>query len=326
MLGLVNYGDSSDDDISDEEEVIIEKDEGLSKNSTLFKLPEPKKVNKQTINEIEEDNDEFLNKKEKPELLPPISVSKVKGKVKISIPRMKDLNKDDDEDESDRSRTKSLVSYPKAPGLLGMLPKPNHSLAKDKPIQAVDKRPLSAASSTVTSNNSDEVKKNVGFIPYALMNHKKVVDKMKSKKKNDSSSDEDDDDNEPFFTFNTNNDHLPKVSDQEIQAMITKAANKIEERSKASSENHLEMQNEEQNAHYIQPQSTNNFDQEAMTALLGATKAKRSKLDNIQIIDISANDVVDKDEWIRKTLAGETSYVATGKIDEKVIALIQNIF
>ncbi|CRK87226.1 CLUMA_CG001030, isoform A [Clunio marinus] len=65
-------------------------------------------------------------------------------------------------------------------------------------------------------------------------------------------------------------------------------------------------------------QMQQNIDEDAMKALLGGNKAKRSKLDDIQIIDLSASEVLpNRDEWLRKTLAGETSYMPTGKIQEK---------
>lgn len=333
---LVNYGtDSDEDNISDEEEVVVAHKNGVNSNKienedsfleiqTKIKLPQPMKV---AISSVEED-DEFLHKKEVPELAPPPpTVSKVRQKVKITIPKLSDFKDDDDEkDEGPKYPTATN----KNAGLLGLLPKPTHSL---KPmskkqisippsIQKSTPSVTQAVSSTTTTVSSGQEKKKVGFIPYALMEHKKASDnKMSSKTKGNDSDDSDDDDDmsKPFFSFSSKDDDLPNVNEDEIKAMVERETNRIEERKRqAEMPNQSEYEQDYTNS-YEPHQQRSEFDQEAMKALVGGTKAKRSKLDDIQIVDIAAHEVLpDREEWLRKSLAGETSFMATGKIDEKV--------
>ncbi|KAG5684495.1 hypothetical protein PVAND_013725 [Polypedilum vanderplanki] len=349
MLSLVNYGssDEEEDNITDEEEVNgnSSTQENRSKNentdkdfiltkSTKIQLPQPKEVQ---TNVIEEDDDEFLHKKEVSEVpLPP--PTKVKQKVKIMIPKLSDF-KDNDEDDDDLKLPGPTAPNKKS-GLLGMLPKPAHSIIQPtKPTVTSNLPPLSSSStliqkptSSVTSTahnatvTNQEVKK-IGLIPYTLMEHKKTAENNKKKsakrKGKDSEDESDDETSEPFFTFNSNED-LPQVNEDEIKAMVEREANRIELR-KMQAENRYQIENQQQSdyvQYYEEQQTNDDLDQQAMKALVGGTKAKRSKLDGIQIVDLSDNDVLpNKEEWLRKSLAGETSFLPTGKIDEKGPAL-----
>lgn len=329
MNSLVNYGSSdSEEEITDEEEVYsssnkIEngkiEDFDIAKPSAL-KLPEPSNQRGISKNLIEED-DEFLQKKAVPSVAPP----KKKEKVKITIPRMSDFKDDDDE----KKMTKTIPANKKA-GLLSMLPRPSNSFAPAprpsarKPTENKTSSPQSTVSSAPT-----DLPKKVGFIPYSLMSHKpKTADTKKSTLKADSDNDEDDDEQVgSFFTFGSKDDEhsLPTVSDAEVRALVEKESARLEERKRqhegTNIEEELQYQQSDSNQ-YLQQQ---NIDEEAMRALMGGNKAKRSKVDNIQIIDLSAAEVMpNRDEWLRKTLAGETSYVPTGHISEKV--KVFNIF
>ncbi|CAG9803686.1 unnamed protein product [Chironomus riparius] len=342
MLSLVNYGASdSEDDITDEDEAIIApkvhqngKDKEIDnsqdtedlndamESTSIINLPQP--INQTRSNQIiEEDDDEFLHKKEVPEMAPP----KVKQKVKITIPKLSDFK--DEEDDKD-----SGLKYPTASnrktGLLNMLPKPAHGFYKpsipapSKP-QAVQKniqQEIKPQTLIDSSSNLQDSKKKIGFIPYALMDHKKTTDdnKKSSKRKTEDSDDSDEDAGNSFFSFNSKDEDLPKVSEAEIKAMINKETNRIEERKKqAEQSEEMEFENQDYSQQYHQEQQQQlSIDEEAMKALVGGSKAKRSKLSDIQIVDISDQDVLpDKEEWTRKNLAGETSFLATGKIDEK---------
>lgn len=65
-------------------------------------------------------------------------------------------------------------------------------------------------------------------------------------------------------------------------------------------------------------ENSSGMDEKAMQALLGGNRAKRMKVDGIQFIDLSANEVLpDKEQWLRRQARGETEYVATGNIQEK---------
>lgn len=319
MLSIVNYGASdSENEITDDEDegqngIIKEKDEDMftKPTSIKFKIPEPAVINNIII---EEDDDEFLHKKEIPETKPP---PKIKEKVKIMIPKLSDF-KDDDEEEKEIKKYPTAVN--KKSGLLGMLPKPSHYFgpsAKQPQIIITPKPPPA----TIAPSQDQSSTKKIGLIPYALMDHKKAGDTKKLAKKIAVESDSDDEgDATSFFTFSSKDDELPQVSEEEIKSLISKETDRIEQR-KRQHENEKESEDDFHEQQYSQnyQQQQEAIDQDAMKALAGGSKAKRSKMGDIQIVDLTDNDVLpNREEWLRKTLAGETSYLPTGQIDDKV--------
>lgn len=322
MLSIVNYGSSdSENEITDEEQddALItqkngpkteERDEDFLQKPSTINLPQPSTH----ILAIEEEDDEFLHKKEVTKVAPP----PIRTKVKIMIPRLSDFKDDDDE-----KQPKILPANKKA-GLLSMLPKPSHSFAPSPKPQSVSipqKAPLTSRNpSNQQPETALEAPKKVGLIPYALMSHKPKATESKKPLKDQESDDEDDDETvESFFTFTSNDDELPKVSEEEMKALIEKETARMEQRKRQNEETEPD-QLEEHLSDQYEPQQQN-IDEEAMKALLGGNKAKRSKIDDIQFIDLSAAEVMpNKDEWLRKNLAGETSYQPTGHISEKVSA------
>lgn len=331
MLSLVNYGGSdSEDEISDEEENAVavqfngnKRDEEIedlitqTKSSTI-QLPKPSSTTLKTS--IAEEEDEFLHKREVPTVVPP-----KREKVKIMIPRLSDF-KDDEDDK--KSETKIQPANRKT-GLLSMLPRPSCSFAP-APRPSTTALPIQQPkvhekSATEISNLSSEAPKKVGFIPYTLMSHKPKTSEEKnpSKKPKEEDSDDDDEPTGSFFSFASQEDDsaLPHVSQDEVQALVAKQTEKMEQRKRQAEETVTSAQYQEEVVEYQQQEQ--NIDEEAMRQLLGGNRAKRSRTDNIQIIDLSAAEVMpNRDEWVRKTLAGETSYMATGKINEKVKVLI----
>lgn len=337
MLSIVNYGSSdSENEISDDEEEIPsvksiqnhenkQIEDNLAESMSTIKLPKPA----QKINQIiEEDDDEFLHKKEVTEVRPP-PAPKPKQKVKIFIPKLSSFKEDEE-----GSKKKFPTASNRKAGLLGMLPKPAHGSSvmpgpspKPQDYQAPPKP--STSISTVTSKpqqlessqSDDLLKKKVGLIPYALMDHKKTADSKKVSKKKGNDSDSDDDEaSTSFFTFSSNDD-LPQVSEEEIKSLIAKEAKRLEQ--KRQIEDTQEIEDDQQDYdQYNQQQQHPEIDKEeaaAISVLMGGNKAKRSKLEDIKIVEISASDVLpSREEWIRKTLAGETSYIPTGQINEKV--------
>lgn len=340
MLSLVNYGSSDEDNISDEDEQVqtatkpangVEKEEELTeiKSESTIKLPQPKNIKNDTLEE--EEDDEFLHKKEVIEIKPPTAVPKVKQKVQITIPKLSDFDDEDDD--------KKVNSGPKFPqnrktGLLNMLPKPAHSFVSiapktdipavqpkiTEPISKIIQKDTEKIATESSTSHQQEVTKKVGLIPYALMDHsKKKEDIKKLKRKPQDSDDSDEEVGSTFFSFDSKLDDLPKVSEDEIKALIAKEANRMEERKKKSEQpEEMEHEQSEYSQYYQQQQEQNKFDQDALKALVGGTKAKRSKVDDIQILEVSENHLVDKEEWLRRNVAGETSFIPTGKIDEKV--------
>lgn len=334
MMSLVNYGNSgSEDEITDEEDneiviksqnnnIILEVDDlelDLSKSKIHNSLPRPiSKTN--SFFAVEEADDEFLLKKAIPTVLPDV---KKKEKIKISFPSMSSFKEVEEE-----KKIKTPTAPNKVSGLLGLLPKPNSLMfLKHKPSTIV---PVTVTKTSTASK--PEIMKSVGLIPYSVMNKSKAAALDEKKKKTLKTKDEDNnssDEEAPtsFFSFSTGEEDLPKVSENEINDMVAKQTARME---------NLKKQGEEQETYIDESQEPSGsqqqepeFDEQAMQALLGGNRAKRMKTDNIQFIDLSAKDLTDRDEWLRKTIRGETEYQPTGNISEKVryyLIIIQVLF
>jgi len=135
-MALVAYGSDSESEghISDEEEVggnvilLTQTKPKLNGNNTLVnieenvsfsQLPQPSQPENQDIEEVE---DEFLQKKEVPVEKP------TKPKVKIGIPSLTEFDSDDD-DEPTRKKPKVV---PKGSGLFALLPPPKTTVLTNK--------------------------------------------------------------------------------------------------------------------------------------------------------------------------------------------------
>ena len=316
MLGLVSYGSSgSENEISDEEDEIqpkvcvkTEEHDDLIGRTSRIQLPQPATYK----SHIAEEDDEFLHKKAEPSIAPP-----KRGKVKITIPRLSDFKEDDDE------KIVKIQPANRKTGLLSMLSKPSSSFAPaPRPSSAATSQPVWPKLQPTSAAVIEQPKK-VGLIPYVLMSHNPKSDSGKTNKKKDQDSDSDGNDDgteKSFFTFASNDEDLPQVSEDEVNAMVAKETARMEQRKRQhegidETENALEAQESDQHPQQFYEE----VDAEAMKALLGGNKAKRSRIDNIQIIDLSAAEVLpDRAEWLRKSLAGETSFIPTGNIVEKV--------
>ncbi|CAO1410094.1 unnamed protein product [Diamesa hyperborea] len=322
MMSLVNYGNSgSEDEITDEEDegaivikpqnnnIILEVDDlelDLTKSKIHNSLPKP--ISKTNFFAVEEADDEFLLKKAIPTVLPDI---KKKEKIKISFPSMSSFKELEEE-----KKVKAPTAPNKVSGLLGLLPKPNSLMfLKHKPSTSV---PVSVT--TTSTASKPEVMKSVGLIPYSVMNKNKAAALDEKKKKIQKTKDEDNnssDEETPtsFFSFSTGQEDLPKVSENEINDMVAKQTARMENLKKQGEEQetYIEEAQEPSGSQQQEPE----FDEQAMQALLGGNRAKRMKTDNIQFIDLSAKDLTDRDEWLRKTIRGETEYQPTGNISEK---------
>lgn len=322
MNSLVNYGNSgSEDEITDEEDseivikpqnikhILLEIDDfelDLSKSKIHNILPQPISKTK-NIFAVEEADDEFLLKKAIPTVLPD---NKKKEKIKISFPSMSSFKELEEEKKIITPTVQNKVS-----GLLGMLPKPNSLMFMKS------KRSTPAPVTKTSTVSKPDIMKSVGLIPYSVMNKSKAAAVDETKKKNQKTNDEDNnssDDEAPtsFFSFSTGDDDLPKVSENEINDMVAKQTARMEilKKQGQEQETYVEEIQEPSGSQQQEPE----FDQQAMQALLGGNRAKRMKTDNIQFIDLSAKDLTDRDEWLRKTIRGETEYQPTGNISEKV--------
>lgn len=326
MLSLVNYGNSdSENEISDEDDEVALKtapqivinqaqdnDEELLFSTSKLELPKPQ-THKPIV--VEEEEDEFLHKKEVPIIAPP----KKKEKVKITIPKLTDFKEDEDED-----KIQKIQPINKKSGLLDRLQRlrpTNTTTLKLSKMSALPRPPSVTQTTAKSTETSADQPKKVGLIPYALMSHKpKTSEAKKPNKKDESDEDDDEEQTGSFFSFASKDDDLPAVSEEEVQALVAKETARMEQRKRQNDEDELTSQYESYKAEVLaQQQQDQIIDEAAMKALLGGNRAKRSKIDNIQIIDLNATEVLpNRDEWLRKTLAGETSYVPTGHIVDKV--------
>lgn len=317
MLSIVNYGSSdSENEKSDDEGEIkstiqleIADQDDLVRQTSKIHLPQPT-IQKSNI--VEED-DEFLHKREVPSIAPP-----KREKVKITIPRLSDFKEEDDGEKIVKIQPANRKT-----GLLSMLPRPSNTFFPGPKAMTANPPPPARQKKTQdTSATSQDQPKKVGLIPYALMSHKPKATESGEKAKKKKDHDSDDDEEEPvgsFFTFASQDDDLPQVNEDEVKALVAKESARMELRKRQNEGIDDEMEFEAQTSSQYQEQQQETVDEAAMKALLGGNKAKRSRIENIQFIDISASEVLpDKDEWLRKTLAGETSYMPTGNIVDKV--------
>lgn len=315
MLSLANYGSSGSESDNSENEGEVAPVKGWNTQNGELILEAPStihlpKVSIRKLN-IKEEDDEFLQKKEVPRSVPP-----KKEKVRIMIPRMSEFK----DDEDDEKKPKVLPANRKK-GLLSMLPKPSIGFAtapRQQIAAATTTKEPAKKSQSRREETSVEQPKKIGFIPYALMSHSRKPEVASDRHGKESDDDDDEVAGGSFFTFASKDDDLPVIDDQ-MTALVEKEVSRMEQRKRHIEGLDVEDQFEEP-AEFPQhnQQQHQGIDEEAMKALLGGNKAKRSKLDG-QIIDLSAAEVMpNRDEWLRKTLAGETSYQPTGNIQEKV--------
>lgn len=338
-MALVAYGSSSDE-CSEDEDVnnASPKLKSIQTSGThKLKLPIPKQSESQESDDNEtaeqeqiklilpppsivstsivEEDDEFLKKKAVPTLQPPKPVIR-KGPVQITIPSLSSF-KDDEKDENNRVKDNSIVntSTNKGSGLLGLLPKPKSEFAPKIALEGT--------------------KPSTSMVPHSVMNKQKAVQANKSassvsqktahkvntvKKLIEHYSESDESDTEggtDFFSFNKT-EKLPEVSAKEIEAMVAKQTARMEEAS-SKFEQTVALENEEYSQSSNEdttPNYASQLDEEAIQALVGGSKSKRPKLSDVQVIDLSANDIIQRDDWEKAHLQQETQYIPRGKLTE----------
>uniref|UniRef100_A0AAG5D486 Proline-rich protein PRCC n=1 Tax=Anopheles atroparvus TaxID=41427 RepID=A0AAG5D486_ANOAO len=303
-------------------------------------LPAPKKTNDL---DVEEEDDEFLRKKAVPETSIPAKPNVRNGKVQITIPSMKDF-KDVESDAAGTKKGKPVVgaALPKQfTNLLSLLPKPRTALF-DKPVAGRGSATGNAASSSTGSTSFSKrlVPDSVANRPRSVpMSAAKVVERrtvpndgkastsqtgpIPSTHPMEDSDDEDDSEDVDFFSFNKV-EALPAVSANEISAMVAKKAAKMAETVRKLAEP------EEQNDAHIpggadetstqQSQETSQPSEDlanetALAALIGGNRAKRARVEQVDLIEITSADIVpSKEDFLRRQLQDETGYVPTGSL------------
>lgn len=290
-----------------------------STTSTQFKLNLPA-PSISSIETIIENDDEFLRKKAVPTQLPPPPIknkmiAKKREKVKIIIPALSEYD-----DEKFKGNIVTVAPQPltsgagKSSSLLNLLPKPKieqfstgnakrsttttsmipHSVAKKQSSEIV------ATSSTSATSTKPHTKSLPNIIPQSA------------------DSDDDDDDDEDFFSLNTNAD-LPEANLQKINELVINKMTSISNAMKhkvveeESANDHLSSNVEETNEPI-----TSKMDQKTMEALCGSSAKRSRKYEDVNIIDISDDQVLpNRDEWLRQQLTSKTEYQPKGLVDEE---------
>lgn len=282
--------------------------EDLDNDPPKFNLPAP--ITKQSETWAEDD-DEFLAKKvtyrdpiEKPP--PPPATKKLKSTtVKIVLPALSTFS-------SFKQKEFTVTSGPqpaKATSLLDMLPKPKQNFPA-----ATKKKILQGTSSLVPDSITRKAKAPILSTAKVKPGTSKTSNTTSSKVHSDSDGSDDED----FFSLNREDDTLPEVSIAEINAMVATKSARINQTIKqheatvaAAAAQVLEDQEAAESA-----AAAALIDEQAITALCGS-RAKRARKDEINIIDVSGDHLVNRDEWIRNQLTAATEYQPRGLVDEE---------
>ncbi|KFB48644.1 AGAP006356-PA-like protein [Anopheles sinensis] len=306
--------------------------------SAHLPLPAPKKTN--DLN-VEEEDDEFLRKKAVPETSLPAKPNVRNGKVQITIPSMKEF-KDDDAGGTKKNKPVIGAALPsKSTSLLSLLPKPRTELFA-KPGSATTPGAGSVAGSSAASAGfskrlvPDSVANRPRSVPASTV---KPVDRKNAPNAGNTStqstqskpspatkedSDEDDDggENVDFFSFNKV-ETLPTVSANEISAMVAKKAAKIAETVRKYTEpeeqpdpsGSVGPDDGANNAQQTNPATDDLASETALAALIGGNRAKRARVEQVDLIEITSADIVpSKEDFLRRQLQDETGYVPTGHL------------
>lgn len=323
------------------------------------KLPMPRTAGASGKAIIEEKDDEFLHKKALPVQIEKPPPPLVKGRVKISIPSLRDFS-DVDQEKADKAKNKmDKPVVPKGSGLLSMLPqaKSERNFAKTSSSEAVAADPKV---STTPAPKPAQPRSTPAFVPDTVKQRRaahntegvdgpKASGQKKSTEGRDSSkfsqskpvaklvnaSDSEDDDEEgtsgDFFSLNSEQE-LPEVSSNEITALVAKRAAKMVEASSKYLEEIAEREAAEAEANRLEEEQVQQaqkryheqqLNAEAMDALVGKNaKRRRKEAKEMQVIDISGSQVLpDREEWMRTALASSTTFQPTGVLtDEEPVA------
>ncbi|EDW50085.1 proline-rich protein PRCC [Drosophila sechellia] len=281
---------------------------------------------------VEEKDDEFLHKKALPVEIEKPPPPPVKGKVKISIPSLRDFS-DVDQEKADRAKNKvNKPNAPKGSGLLSLLPQAKSERNFSKNSSSAAGSP--SASNTLApspNNNPAQSRAAPAFVPDTVKHrraahntegvdgpkasHKKnpeAKDALKPTKSkpiskptslvNASDSEDDDEDGTgDYFSLNSEQ-KLPEVSSNEISALVAKRAAKMVEASSKYLEEVAEKEAAEAEAARLEEEQTQiaqmryheqQLNAEAMDALVGKNaKRRRKEAKEMQVIDISGSQVL----------------------------------
>lgn len=304
--------EEKDDPIEDEDEVHLP-------------LPAPKKLTN-GLNVEEEEDDEFLRKKAIPaevvKPLPKLPLPKMRnGKVQITIPSLRDF-KDDD---GDKPKAKPVIGAElpkKGTGLLGMLPRPKSEVSFT--VSAAQAGPSTSAAAPSKPIVNRLIPDSVANRPRNVYAEQKSAKKPLPKKVDSKAVESDDSDDEKVDFFSLNKEEaLPEISANEINAMVAKRAARMAETVKKFENPEEQEPQPGTSGHYsqmapipeAQAEAEDLANERALASLIGGNKAKRARLDEVNIIDISSSDIVPtKEDFLRRKLQEETGFVPTGHL------------
>lgn len=273
---------------------------------TKFNLPAP--ITKQT-DTWAEDDDEFLAKKvtyrgpiEKPPP-PPLAKKPKSTTVKIVLPALSSFS-------SFKQKESTVTTGPqpaKATSLLDMLPKPKQNFPA-----ATKKKVLQGTSSLVPDSITRKAKTPIATTSKGKPGTSNTSNSSKVHSDSDGSDDDD------FFSLNREDDGLPEISIAEINAMVATKSARINQTLKQHEAKvaaaAAQAQEDQEAAESAAAAALVN--EQAITALCGS-RAKRARKDEINIIDVSGDHLINRDEWIRNQLTATTEYQPRGLVDEE---------
>ncbi|KAH8342519.1 hypothetical protein KR059_011602 [Drosophila kikkawai] len=339
------------------EEESIDQDVDELMAPAFAKLPMPRTAVASGKAIIEEKDDEFLHKKALPVQIEKPPPPPVKGRVKISIPSLRDFS-DVDQEKADKAKNKvDKPVAPKGSGLLSMLPqaKSERNFAKTSSLEAEASNTTTPAQKPEASNLG-QPRSSPAFVPDTVKQRraahntegvdgpktsgpkrstqeregsKPTQDKPAVKLVSASDSEEDDDEDASGDFFSLNAEHkLPEVSSNEISALVAKRAAKMVEASSKYLEEIAEREAAEAEAARLEEEQVQQaqkryheqqLNAEAMDALVGKNaKRRRKEAKEMQVIDISGSQVLpDRDEWMRTALASSTTFQPTGVLTDE---------
>lgn len=301
MSLVAAYGTSSDEESDTEMYNTVPKPEI---KATL--------MNKTTSSRIanfsdEEEDDEYLHKKVDQSLIERPTINKKDGtkeKVKIMIPSLSSFQ--DDGNISNRVVNKTTNKFS---GLLGMLPPPRSGVSFLKTDDTNDSSEITKklVKASVTSLVPDTVRKRNLPTATRTSNAKKSVDidEVEDEAEEGSSGD--------FFGV-FKEESIPQVNNEEIIALVRKRAarmNGVEKPLPTVQETTMQWESSQVNT---ATQHQENVPSDLHT-FIGRKGTKRKHQENIQFIDISQDQLTNKEEWMTHSLQAETEYQPRGLID-----------
>lgn len=307
----------TESDISITQSPSTDSPELIPTTSTQLKLNLPAPSISSSIETIVENDDEFLRKKAVPTQLPPPPknnkmIPRKREKVKIIIPALSEF-----EDNTAKRNICTVAPQPqngnKSCGLLNLLPKPKLELL------SMGMKKISTTSMVPHSVTKKQSSDSIPSGSTLSTTSKPTIKSIPSKIPLANDSDDDDNDDEDFFSLNTAAD-LPEANLQKINELVANKMASISNAMKHKLVNENESENNDlsTNAEEIHEPIASKMDQKTMEALCGSSAKRSRKYEDVNIIDISDDQVLpNRDEWLRQQLTSKTEYQPKGLVDEE---------